>query len=56
MAIEYFEGKSVEEIPAIVVPYDYVTVNTDDAKAIGVDLDKIDFGTEEVKKVADAQK
>jgi putative ABC transport system substrate-binding protein len=55
LAIKYFEGTSVEDIPSIVVPYDNITVNTDDAEAIGIDLDKIDFGSESVNKVTDAQ-
>lgn len=55
MAGEYFEGKAIEEIPSIVVPYDYITVNSDDAKVIGIDLDSVDFGDETVKKVNDVK-
>ena len=55
LAAKYFEGEKVENIPSIVVPYDYVTVNKDDAKAIGINLDSIDFGKDTVKQVNDTK-
>ena len=55
LASKYFEGEKVENIPSIVVPYDYVTVNKDDAKAIGINLDSIDFGKDTVNQVNDAK-
>ncbi len=41
MAIEYFDGKKVEDIPSIIVPFDNITVNSDTAKALGISEDKI---------------
>lgn len=55
LAVQYFNGTKIEEIPSIVVPYDNITINTDDAKAIGVDIEKVDFGSESIKKVTDAK-
>lgn len=55
LAIKYFKGTKIEDIPSIVVPYDNITVNTDDAEAIGIDLDKVDFGDENVIKVTDVK-
>jgi putative ABC transport system substrate-binding protein len=54
LAIKYFKGTNVEDIPSIVVPYDNITVNTDDAKVIGVDIDSIDFGSDSIIKVTDS--
>lgn len=38
LALAYLNGTPIEEIPAIVVPADYVSVNTETLAALGIDL------------------
>ena len=38
LALQYLNGTPVAEIPAIVVPADYVSINTDTAAALGLDV------------------
>lgn len=38
MAIEYFEGKAIADIPALVVPANAIVVNEDTAEALGITL------------------
>lgn len=48
MALEYFGGKSVGEIPTVVVSADYVSINREMAEALGVEV------SEERLQVGDA--
>lgn len=42
LAIKYFEGTDIKDIPSIVVPFDNISFNSDTAKALGIDVAEVE--------------